>query len=543
MSLRDRAMQLIDGVVEVFAPATARERQMARDEMRLSALLNEKSNNASPVSNFGIHPDSDLTPDTPEQRRRCTLAYYNNDLFKGIVDSEVRQICGSIQIQSHTGSPRVDRLIQDKWQRLMDDGFLERICQPAVRHLLVDGGSVAQPLGAIADDPDFEVIPYRRIVLPFDRTKNEDYKTIRDGFRYDESGRRIKSVIIADEEAAYNSVYYTGKTHEQPLFAHMALPRMAGQTKGLSWAHACIVRLEMINRWMNALLSAAELHASVVALVNAASKDATGIRNALSTGLSKNPQDSNQNTATLDWAKRQKVLFLPQGGDYRLLQANAPVIGEFLIWSLRFVARSLGVSFERLTYDLSMTSFSSTKFGDRDDRITVLEHQNILDSGLLQRANRRVLAGLFLRDGGVTGAGAYAANPEVFEKAVRFMLPGRPPVDELKAENANELALRNRTTSRTRIVSERGSDAVEVDQEIMREDRNWFDLRKKFYLEIGMDDTLARDLALEDIRSDQFSRSVYNAQPDAEADGATGGSQAPAKPVAGKKQQAGKAAA
>lgn len=529
MGFEARLSRFVDRCVGVFSPAAAVDRVAARHYMKAAskALMSEGSENTSATDTELVHPDTDLIQDSPLQRRRCTLAYYNNPLVKGIVDSETRQTIGSLSVQAHTGVARADMLIEDEWKRRMDDGLLETL-QTSAKHMLLDGGSVLNPITAPTEPVEAEVIPYRRIKTPFNRVDG----TVRDGFERGARGRFVKVHVMKEESYFDQVLAFNGEWVELPFFSHAPLPRLAGQTKGLSWMHAAIVRLEMIDRWMESLLASAELHSKVVALVNSASKETSGLSAKLGS------VDSDLQARVMTYARKNRFLFLPNGADYKLIQADAPVIAEFLIWSLRFVARAMGVSFERLTYDLSQTSFSSTKFGDRDDRITVMEHQNIIEDSHLCALNRRLIAGLFMKpELRMPGAAAYAADPYAFESSVRFSLPGRPPVDEVKTETANEMALRNRTASRTRMTADRGVDLEEIQDELIREDMSYLKAREKMYVDCGFDAKVAKDLALEDLRAAQFSKSTYTGQ-DEQAPGAQPGVKPkPGQPAPNPKQK------
>lgn len=480
-------------------------------------LTSEKSGLTAGVDDQEQHPDTEVIPDSGKQRRRATLAYFNNDLVRGIVDSEVRQTIGSLTVQARTGNSAADKVIETAWYRLLDAGLLEDVFKPSARHLMIDGGDVLRPITSPVEDPDFEIVPYRRIKTPYDSTQRRD-PIVRDGFGYDARGKLI-SAYVEREESSYDSVYALGQCDRIPLFAHPVLPRLAGQTKGLSWFCACIQRLEMVNRWMNALLASAELHAAVVALIRAGAGNANAA--GMASGFAPTSKlDDMTNKRVIEYARKHRFLFLPDGADYKIIQANAPVIAEFLVWSLRFIARALGVSFERLTYDLTHTSFSSTKFGDRDDRITVLEHQGIVERHALKPANRLLLASLILRGELRQIAGRYASDPVAMENSVYFALPGRPPVDEFKAEQANELALTNRTASRTCIAAERGRDAEDIEDEIIREDQRFFEKRKQMWLELGFAEDQAKDFAREDVMA---SKKPAPVQPQNESDGNAAG--------------------
>ncbi|MEN6533264.1 MAG: phage portal protein [Bryobacteraceae bacterium] len=445
------------------------------------------------------HPDTDFIPDSGKQRRRCTLAYYGNTTVRGIVDSQVRQMWHSFAVQPDSGSAAANALIKDEWARRLDSG-LDRVIEQAIRHLLIDGGLVPKRIGSPSSPARFEVVPYRQIKTPF---TNQSNPNIRDGFEYGADGEQV-ACWVEREASSYDSVYATGESVRVPLMSHPTMARLAGQTKGLSWYSAAIVRLEMVNRWLDALLRAAEAHAYLLAIVRSNTDDSSGVANKLSAYNSSASSPTSQTETEelrriVKFTQKHRVLFMGKG-DYKILQTDAPRIAEFLTWCLRSIARALGVSFERLTYDLSLTSFSATKFGDRDDRVTVIDHQNILRRDILVPIHREIVTSLMLRPSArMPSAGRFAADTERFLR-VGFQLPGRQPVDELKAEEANALAIKNRTASRGRICASVGTDADEIEREQIEEDRRYFDRRKKLYMDCGMDEEMARDLALEDMR-------------------------------------------
>ena len=454
------------------------------------------------------HPDLDLAPDTPEQRRRCTIAYYNTSLVKGIVDSQVRQVIGSIQVQADTGSKILDMKIEDAWKLFLYDNNGHDQLKVMARHGFIDGGSLLNPIVNPVDDFEMQVVPYRLIGNPYDRVA-QDTSMIRDGFKYDNKDRQI-AYYIAEETGVFESRYRTGKYTEMPLFYHCSMPRLAGQTRGLSWYAGGISRLEMLSRWMDAMLQTAELHAYFVGLARGAGGTVKGMANTWSSdfaqGTSAEIQQSDRKL--MDWARKHKFMLLPATGDVKLLQTQAPQLGDFIMWSLRFVARALGVSFERLTYDLSKTSFSSTKFGDRDDRMTVYEHQDLITRACVI-INRRILFQLALQNGLITADRTQALTG--IAQRVKFILPERPPIDEMKFEKANEIALRNQTTSRKQICASLGHEWSDVLLDQTEEARGLIATRRELYESFGVDKDDALKMAIEDFRGEKEPESTSQA--------------------------------
>jgi capsid protein len=204
----------------------------------------------------------------------------------------------------------------------------------------------------------------------------------------------------------------------------------------------------------------------------------------------------------LDWARKHRVMLMPQGASLDLIQSAPPQLGDFILWSLRFIARSLGVSFERLTYDLTKTSFSSTKFGDRDDLITVKEHQHIVVSAL-HAINRRILLKVALENG-LLSADRPAALTQL-EHAVKFMMPQRPPIDERVFEEANRQSIENLTNSRQRIAASIGAEWGHINSELGAEAKQIIETRKQVYTALGVEDEEARKMAIEDFRGEKLT--------------------------------------
>ena len=497
--LTKRVQKAYTAVRQVFFPSRPRDAYDPNSKPKAAngGLGSEHSNYVVP-SGQELPPDVDVIPDSPLQRRRCTLAYFNNTLVKGIVDSEVRQVCGSLKVQALTPSAAANSIIQDEWHRRLEEGLHSTITM-GFRHVLAEGGVLVRPLGSPVDPLDFEPIPYRRVRTPYGIVENGDfpqYDQVRDGFKRDAKGNIIGYYIL-EEESAYDTVYPVGRYVEEKLFAHPALTRLIGQSKGLSWYASAVSKLEMVSRWMNALLRAQEIHAYVVAVVRTPKPDARGLAN-VNTSI-----DPANSKAMQNFANQHRFLYFPDMADFKIMQSNAPIISDFLIWNLRMIARSMGVSYERLTYDLSNTSFSSTKFGDRDDLMNVHEHQKLLELNMLKQLHRRLVAGLYMRpDLKMPGAGVFASNPDAC-MGVHFQFPGRPPVDEAKAEEANKLALTNRTACRTDIAAQRGQDAKRILEKLTEEDSDFLAMRKAMWMKHGFDQQTAELRAADELFADK----------------------------------------
>lgn len=500
----ERVGRAINAVVDVFRPGTELTRygMDVRGAFSGSGQLASEHTESVPGVEIQQHPDRDLAPDTPFQRQRCMLAYYNASLVKGIVESEVRQVCNTIHVQAVTGSRSLDEKINYEWHTFLHDRHGLETVQMAARHMLIDGGCILNPISAIDAPFKMQVIPYRLVRNPTNMDLDKA-AWIRDGFFYNADDDQV-AVYVAEEKGLWEYRYLTGQYFKLPIFCHVTLPRLAGQTRGLSWYSASVSRLELLARWMDAMLQTMELHAYFVALAKSASNSVKGMAATLtSTGQyassGSESVDISSDRKLLDWARKHRVMLMPQGASLDLIQSAPPQLGDFILWSLRFIARSLGVSFERLTYDLTKTSFSSTKFGDRDDLITVHEHQHLIVTAL-QAINRRLLLKVALNNG-LLGADRPAALTAL-EHTVKYTMPQRPPIDDRIFEEANKQSLENLTNSRQRIVASIGGDWDHINSELGEEAKKIITVRKQVYIEMGVEEEEARKMAIEDFRGE-----------------------------------------
>ena len=176
-------------------------------------------------------------------------------------------------------------------------------------------------------------------------------------------------------------------------------------------------------------------------------------------------------TITLD-GKNGEVSLEP--GAIRFLPADSMVTTvsppnndngvEFQRSMIRSLAAGAGVPFELVSADLSQTSFSSARFGDRFFRRRTLQVQRLLLEPMLDRIFHRFLALETL-------AGRLALDLDNIT-APRWLWAGYEPIDPLKDTKADVEALRAGFASRSEIIARRsGRDISDVDRELGNDPR------------------------------------------------------------------------
>lgn len=157
---------------------------------------------------------------------------------------------------------------------------------------------------------------------------------------------------------------------------------------------------------------------------------------------------------------------IPAGYDFRQYQSQYPNVnyGDYVREIKRGFASGVGMSLVTVGNDLESVNYSSARVGILDER----EHFKVLQEIFIDGWMRRVFEG-WLPYALLAEPLLARANParmEDFLEAATFMPRRWAGIDPVKEENANDLALRNKLTSRARIIRARGDDPDEIDEEI-----------------------------------------------------------------------------
>lgn len=157
---------------------------------------------------------------------------------------------------------------------------------------------------------------------------------------------------------------------------------------------------------------------------------------------------------------------VPQGYDFRQYQSQYPNVNyaDYVKECKRGFASGVGMSLVTIGNDLESVNYSSAQVGINEER----EHFRVVQELFIESWSERVFSE-WLPYAMVTEPLLARVNPsridELLESAT-FQPHRWTAIDPVKEQNANDLALKNRLTSRHRIIRARGDDPYEIDREI-----------------------------------------------------------------------------
>lgn len=234
------------------------------------------------------------------------------------------------------------------------------------------------------------------------------------------------------------------------------------QTRGEPWLHTVIRKLDDMDEYSSAELTAARLSACLFGTIE-------------SDGGDPNPLGA---SSDLDGSRQLNmepgvIEALSPGEKLNLHAPNRPnqALDPFLRYMLREVAAGLGVSYESLSRDYSQSNYSSSRLALLDDRDLWQTLQQWFARSFLQPLFEQWLQAAVLA-GAITGLTVeqYALAPERFNAPV-WKFRGWSWVDPTKEVNAYKEAVKAGFTSVTRVIAltANGADIEDILTERKRE--------------------------------------------------------------------------
>jgi lambda family phage portal protein len=233
---------------------------------------------------------------------------------------------------------------------------------------------------------------------------------------------------------------------------HLYDPERVAQTRGITWFHPCMVEMRMLGGYVEAELVAARTGAAKM-------------------GFLKNTDASTYETPNPDAkyridAQPGVIESLPPGFDFQAWSPDHPAgaFPAFIKAMLRFIASSLGVSYNALASDLEGVNYSSMRSGLLIERDQWRMLQSFVKEQMLQPIfdqwiGMALLSGALVLD---------SRDPAKF-KAGKWEARGWMWVDPLKDVQAGILAINAGLKSRTRLISDEGGDFEDVAEELAQE--------------------------------------------------------------------------
>ena len=233
---------------------------------------------------------------------------------------------------------------------------------------------------------------------------------------------------------------------------HVFRPLLPGQVRGLSWLAPVLLAGHEIDQLLDALLVRAKVSALHTGFIyNAdASSPYSGQKegDVLTVGMEPGT------LVNLPSNKRIEFSAPPDSG-------NAP---QLAVAILRTMAAGVGLTYEQLTGDYSMVTYSSARAATLEFRrfCEAVQH-HVMVFQFCRRVWTEFMRWQVLS--GTVSASAFA-DPSKGLQSAKWLPPSWPWVDPLKDANAAIREMEANLRSRSEVIAERGYDAEEVDAEI-----------------------------------------------------------------------------
>lgn len=258
------------------------------------------------------------------------------------------------------------------------------------------------------------------------------------------------------------------KKHERipaEQIIHGFIIERPSQSRGVPWMHTAMSRLRMLAGYEEAELVAARVGASKMGFFT--SPDGSGYTGA---------EDATGNK--IMEAEPGTFEQLPAGMDIKMFDPNHPSnnFADFEKSILRGIASGLDISYATLANDLENVNFSSIRHGSLEDRDT----WRVLQNWVIEHFCNRVFENWLLM---AVTSGKVNLPMSEFDKYNKplWRARGWAWVDPLKESHANQIAIEQKTKTRSQIAADQGIDIEELFQQIVLEEQ----LAKKYGLKLS----------------------------------------------------------
>lgn len=436
-----------------------------------------------------LSADTELYRDLKTLRSRSRELCINNDYARRFLKRTSTNVIGAngIRLQLRASS-NSENFLQDKNNYILeqfDNWSKKGICTVDGRLSWID----CQKLFLESVARDGEVII--RLVKGFDNEfgfalqfieadhldeeLNEalpDGGYIRMGIEFNKWNRPVAYYLLTSHPGEIFKKYDNNKQYQRITaneIIHGYILGRPSQSRGVPWMHSAMLRLRMLGAYEEAELVAARVGASKMGFF--VSQDGSGYLG----------QDDGFGGKIME-ADPGTFEQLPAGMDVRLFDPNHPTssFADFEKSILRGIASGLDISYATLANDLENVNFSSIRHGSLEDRDTwrmlqnwVIEHfcNSVFENWLLMTITTgRIKIPL--------------SEFDQYNKPI-WRARGWAWVDPLKESHANQIAIAEKTKTRSQIAADQGMDIDELFQQIVFEQQ----LAKKYGLDLTLTTT------------------------------------------------------
>ena len=393
-------------------------------------------------------------------RARSRAATANIAQMKAAMNTIVSGVVGSgIKMQSTIDNPTIVASVHRALDRFVDkidfDGAadLYGLQAQGVLALARDGEFIAQMI--VSDDGRLQLRMIDSDQLDSSATRPLlNGGQIIQGIELDADGRRVAYHLFSKQPAAMLGSVSTVRILADDIL-HIFERQIAGQQRGIPWAHAVLFSQVVYDQALDAQLERQKIAPMMVGIVTEQAAD--------SGGFSGEPAGDGIFNASLEPGTLQ---FLSPGQDIKF--SEAATIGSEVIDFLKIIsngiASGLGVPAWTITGNISDANFSSMRVGliEFRRRMEMIQF-NIVAFQFLRPIYRRWLT-LEVMSGRIEIPG-FMEDPERF-LGMKAVPPKAAWLDPLKDVKGEILAVDAGLQSRRESVASRGYDVEEIDREI-----------------------------------------------------------------------------
>lgn len=423
-------------------------------------------------------PSSVVSSSLATLRARSRELARNNAIASSGIESFVADLVGTgITPRWLIEDQGLKREIQDLWALWTDEADAAGLCDfyglqaLAARSLVESGEVLARFRGRLPDDG--LTVPLQLQILECDHL-DESYETVapggnpvRMGIELDALGRRAAYWLFRDHPG--ESFLSSRATERVRVPAsevlHVFRPLRPGQMRGCPWLASVIATLHELDQYEDAELVRKKCAAMFGGFITQPAPD-DGVRAIF--GAEAAPDALGRAVTAIEPGT---FPLLPPGVDVTF--SNPADVGEtFEPWirhELRKIAAGVGVTYEKLSGDLSGVNFSSIRAG----LIEFRRRCEMLQWHVLVHQLCRPVAARWLDTAVASGAlriRDYAWNRAKYLR-IDWRPQGWPWVDPVKEVMAAQLAVRAGFKSRSAVIAEQGYDAETVDAQIAEDAR------------------------------------------------------------------------
>lgn len=406
----------------------------------------------------GLSANESTTPEGRETlRNRARKESENNGYVDGIITTYADDVVGTGPVlQMKLDDPKLNEIIEQAWADWADatdfngklhtmflgqvrdgDGFGLLVTNPKVRHAvtldlrLVEPEHVASPYTGLADPNEY------------------------DGIIYDEYLNPLKyRVLYAKPNGMAFALPSDYRLVDAEHVIHMYRPRRSTQSRGSSEIAPGLNLFAKLRRFTNAVLGAAETAADFAGVVE--------------TDVPPNGEAVQIDALDTIELESRTLLTLPAGWKMGQVDAKQPTttFGAFKRELVNEGARPLGMPFNVAACDSSGYNYSSGKLDHQkyDKRIKVRQ-----DRVRAQALDSKVLPA-FLRELVRVDARIPKSLADTMNVPHEWFWPGSDNIDPVKEAAAQDIKLRNGTTSLAKEMAKEGRDWEDHLDEVAREE-------------------------------------------------------------------------